>query len=103
MQHREKATGSNLWGRIQIFRKRAHGALVDLEEQTILAAEMLEDRTLRDAKTRSDITHSSRVITVLGEMQHSSFDNAAAFGVGARTRRPNRMVERRRCSITGDS
>src|SRR5580658_711081 len=103
MQNREKATSSNFWGRIQIFRKRAYGALVDLEEQTILAAEVLEDRALRDSKTRRDIAYTSRVITVLGEMLHSSFDNAAALGVGARTRRGNSMVKRRRCSITGDS
>ena len=69
---------------IQIFRKRAHGALVHFEEQCVLAAEVLENRTLRNSESEGDIGYARIFITVLSEMPSRSLDDAPALGLRTR-------------------
>ena len=62
-----------------------NGFLVDLEEQSILAAEVLEDGPFGDAKCQRDVSDAGGVISVLGKMLGGRFDDAAAFGLRTRT------------------
>src|SRR5262249_20776915 len=50
----EESLLANFRGSIEIFRKRTNGALVDLEEESVFAAEVLKDGALGDAERRGD-------------------------------------------------
>ena len=69
---------------IKIARKRTHGFLVDLEEQAVFAAEMLEDGTLGDAEGGGDVTDTGGVVSLLGKMAHSGVNNAGPLAFGTR-------------------
>jgi hypothetical protein len=69
--------------RVEPRRQRRHRVLVDLEEQTRLRAEVLEDRALRDRELRRDVFDPSALIPVLGEMPHRASDDALSLREGA--------------------
>ena len=72
---------------IEIGGEGADGSFVDLEEQTVLADEMLEDRAFGDAKLGRYVGDAGGVITLLGEVAHGDVDDARAFRFRARTGR----------------
>ena len=78
-QHFEKSGAADFGRRIQIFWEASHRPFVDFEEQSVFAAEVLEDGTLGDAEGDSDVTDSGRVISMLGEMLGGDFDDASAL------------------------
>ena len=78
-EHFEETGRANFRGRVQIFGKRANCALIDLEEQTVLAAEVLEDGTLGDAERDGNVADACGVISMLGKMLRGRFDDAGAF------------------------
>ena len=99
----EEAGGAHVGGRIQIFREGAHGAFVDLEEQAVFAAEVLEDGTFGDAECGGNVADAGGLVTVLGEVLHGSVDDAGALGFGPGTGRVLTHVTRRCDGIAGDS
>src|SRR5580698_2043445 len=99
----EESRGANFGRSVEIFGEGAHGAFVDFEEQAVLAAEMLEDRTFGDAKCRGDIADAGGVITILREMLHGGFDDAGALGLRTGAGREVARVTRRGDGIAGDS
>jgi hypothetical protein len=83
----EEALLANLgWG-IEISWECPNCLFVDLEEQAVLTAEMLEDGTLRNAEFGGDIADSRGVVPLLGEVAHGCIDNPGAFRLGTRARR----------------
>src|SRR5262249_11798450 len=58
-----------------------------LEEQAILAAEVLEDRPLGDTQGGGDIADARGVVPLLGEIAHSGFDDFGPLAFRARPRR----------------
>src|SRR5512132_1198942 len=74
-EHAEKSESLYLRGGIEVSRKRAHRLLVDLEEQAVLAAKVLEDRALGDIQLRSDVSHPGRVISLFSEVAHGRIDD----------------------------
>jgi len=61
-----------------------HGPLIGGEEQPGLAAEVLEDRALRDPELRSDLLHLRTLVAVLGERAHRRLDDPLPLGRGPR-------------------
>ena len=102
-QHFEEAGRANFRGRVQIFGKRSNGAFVDLEEKTVLAAEVLEDGTLGDAERDGDIADAGGVITMLREMLRGGFDDSAAFRLRSGARGGLALVLRRGNPVAGNS
>ena len=94
-QHFEEASLRELRGGRRDIWRRTNGALVDFEEQSVLAAEVLEDGTLGDAERDGDVADAGGVITVLGEMLSGGFDDAAALCLGARASGGLALIERR--------
>src|SRR5579863_374417 len=99
----EKTVVPDFGGRVQIFRKRAHRALVHLKEQTVLAAKMLEDGAFSDAEAGGNISDSRGVIPVLRKMQGRRFNDAAPLGFGTRTELCLSLVQGRCYTIAGDA
>ena len=83
-QHFEESALPHIRGRVEVARERTHGFLVDFEKQSILAAEMLKDRSLGDAERGRDIADPGGVIALLGKMAHGSINDSGslAFGPG---------------------
>ena len=61
---------------IEVGGKGTHRLDVDLEEQSVFAAEVLEDGAFGDAELLRDIADARLVVSVLGEVLHGSFDDA---------------------------
>src|SRR5260370_32570782 len=79
------------------------GALVYLEEQSILTAKVLEDGTFGNTELECDVPDPGGMITVLGKVLRGGFNDAAALRFGAWARWRLALVERRSSAITGDS
>src|SRR5258705_13752477 len=85
-QHGEEALILHVgWG-IEIGGKSSHGFLVDLEEETVLAAEVLENRAFGDVQFGGDIADACRMVSLLGKMAHRRIDDAGSLCLGARAR-----------------
>src|SRR5215467_4987327 len=84
-QHGEESVLLHIGGRIQVSGKRAHGLLVDLEKKSVLAPEMLKDRTLRDAQFGRDVADSRGMVTLLGKVARGHVNDAGALGFRSRT------------------
>ena len=83
----EESPVPDLLRSVEIGGEGADGFFVDLEEQTVLADEMLEDRAFGDAKLGRYVGDAGGVITLLGEVAHGDVDDARAFRFRARTGR----------------
>ena len=77
--HRKEARILDLGGDVEIRRQRAQRGFVGLEEQPILAAEMLEDRTFGNAQLVCHVTHASGFVAVVGEVTHRGIENQRAL------------------------
>jgi len=102
-QDREESFLADFRGYIEIFRKGADSAFVNFEEQSVFAAEVLEDGTFGDAQGNSNISDPGGMVAVLGEMQSCGLDNATALRLGAGTRFELALIERRCSAIAGYS
>src|SRR4051812_26521232 len=78
-QHLKKTAVSNISRGIKVARKRADGLFVDLEKQSVLAAEVLKDRPFGDTECSRNVSDPRRVITLLGKMAHSGIDDSGSF------------------------
>src|ERR1700722_8168022 len=86
-QYFEESAIADLSRRIQIARKRPRGPLVNLQEQSVLAAEMLENGSLGNIQCRGQVTDARRVIAVFGEMAHGGVHNLVSLAFRTWTRR----------------
>src|ERR1700722_4341469 len=102
-QHFEKPGRANFSGRIQILGKRSHGAFIDFEEQSILAAEVLEDGPFGNAEAYGDVPDASGVIPMLGKMMSSGLNDSGPFCLRAGAGLALPLIERRRNAIAGNS
>src|SRR6266478_12499 len=83
----EEAQVSHIRRDVQVSWKGSNRLLVDLEEQAVLAAEVLKHRSLGDSELGGNVTHTGRVVTLFGEVAHGGVDDSGAFGLRAGTRR----------------
>src|SRR5208282_2006622 len=87
-QHLEKSPFQSRCRSLHVFRKRLHRLLVRLEEQSVLALEVLEHRPLGNAQLRRNIFHPRRAIPALGKMPYRRLHNPRPLRFRARTRLP---------------
>jgi hypothetical protein len=80
----EKSCFAHFQRNVQILRKRAHCPFVHLEEQCVLAAEVLENRALSDSEGEGDIGDPRIFIAMLSEMPGGGVDDAPALGFRTR-------------------
>src|SRR6202047_587299 len=88
---------------VQILGKGAYRPLVNLKKQAVLAAEVLENRTLGNAQCSGDVAHASRVVTLLGKVLHCDFDDARALGLRTGTLRQMALITRGTNRIAGNT
>src|SRR5215472_2062610 len=93
---------TNFGRRVEILGKGTNRQFVNLEEEAILAAEVLEDRTLGNTQTGGDITDAHGVISMLSKMLRRGFDDACALGLRSWPQLGVPLVKRRRDAITGN-
>src|SRR5258708_23128758 len=89
-QHFEEPLSLYFWWRFHILRKGPHSLLVGFEKQSVLALEMLEDRTLGDAQFRGNILDARRAVPMLGEVTNGHLHDPGPLGLPSRTRFPVR-------------
>ena len=94
-QNFEESALAHFGGSIEIAGKRTDRLLVSLKEQAVLAAKMLENRTLGDPQDRGDIAHPGGVVALLGKMAHRGVDDLAALALRTRPRRHVTVAGRR--------
>ena len=71
---------------LHIFWKRLHRLFVRLEEQSILALEVLEDRPFGDTELRGNIFHPRRVVAALRKMPDRYLHDPCSFRFRSRAR-----------------
>ena len=84
MQHSEETKLADLGGHSEIRSKGINCSLISFEEQSILAAKVLENRALRYTQAGSNVADSGRMIALLGKMTHGRIDNLRSLIFGAR-------------------
>src|ERR1700677_2334724 len=99
----EKPSGTYFCRRIEILGKRTHSLFIDLEEKTVLAAKMLEDRSLGDAERNSHVANAGGMVTVFRKVLHGRIDNAGALGLRTRSWRRVAHITRWINRIAGNS
>src|SRR4030067_269469 len=72
--------------RVEPCGQRGHGPAVGGEEQTGLAAEVLEDRALRDAELAGHVLDPRALVAMLGEVAHRGVDDELLLGGRTATR-----------------
>jgi hypothetical protein len=99
----EEALVADLCGDVQVGRKSSNGLLVDLEEQAVLAAEVLKHRSLGDTQLSSNVTYAGGMIALLGEVPHRGIDDPGTLGLGSGTGRNMTAILRWTGKATGNS
>src|ERR1700757_1701979 len=102
-QNFEKSLRAHFIRDVQILGEGADGAFVDFKEQSVFAAEMLEDRTLGDPQVSGNVTDARIVISMLGEMLGGGFNDARTLGFRAGPELGLALVKWRGDAIAGDS